>query len=360
MNKPYIIPIFVPHHGCPHDCIFCNQKKITNISTSTSPEEVEGIIEEYLSYFWRDRSIEVAFYGGSFTAINLDIQKKLLEIPYKYKEKGIIDRIRISTRPDAIDEEILDNLKNYQVDIIELGVQSLDEEVLISSERGHSTLDLYNAVKLIKSYGFKLGLQMMVGLPMDNMEKSILTAREFIKMRPDLVRIYPSLVIKDTHLAKLYNIGEYDPLTMEEAIETCTRLLILFYLENINVIRVGLQATDNIQLGMDVIAGPFHPAFRQLVDSNIYKLLLDDYLENIRYDINGKTITIEANKSMISSIAGQKSVNTKHIKEKYKIKNISIYTSDISKDEVIIKIGDDKEKINIRNWMKTYASNLIH
>ena len=357
MSKPYIIPIFVPHYGCPHDCIFCNQKKITNISTTTTAKDVEEEIQRYLPYFWKDRTIELAFYGGSFTAIHMDIQSQLLEIPYKYKEKGIIQEIRLSTRPDAIDGEILNNLKKYKVDTIELGVQSLDEDVLNASDRGHGVEDVFNSVELIKSYGFNLGLQMMVGLPKDNMEKSIGTAKKLIEMSPDLVRIYPTLVIKDTYLEKLYEIGEYKALTIEEAVDICTILLILFYLKDINVIRVGLQPTDNIQLGMDVIAGPFHPAFRQLVESNIYKVILDDYLKVKGYITKGKVLTMKANGSMISHISGQKSMNIKYLKERFGFNKIKIYSEDIKKDKMIISIDDQMEMIDLRFWMEKLLKN---
>lgn len=358
MTKPYIIPIFVPHYGCPHDCIFCNQKKITNVSTTTTPEDVENIIEEYLSYFWKDRVIEVAFYGGSFTAIDIDIQSKLLEVPYRYKEEGRIQKIRLSTRPDTINHEILENLAKYKVDIIELGVQSLDEDVLFASERGHSVADVNNSVKLIREYGFDLGLQMMVGLPGDDKRKSILTAMDFIKMKPDVVRIYPTLVIKDTYLATLYEKSEYRPLTVEEAVDICTILLILFYLENINVIRVGLQPTDNIQMGMDVVSGPFHPAFRQLVEANIYKIALEEYLISKGYETRGKILTIKINSSMISSISGQKSTNIKYLKDKFGFTKIKIYPEDIEKDKIAISIDQVIDTMDLRLWMKKYITSL--
>jgi histone acetyltransferase (RNA polymerase elongator complex component) len=357
MSKRYIIPIFVPHYGCTHNCIFCNQTKITNVTTTITCEDVENIIEKYLSYFWRDIKIEVAFYGGSFTAIGKDIQSQLLEIPYRYKEKGIIHEIRLSTRPDAIDTEILDNLKKYQVDTIELGVQSLDKDVLIASERDHSVSDVYKAVELIKSYGFNLGLQMMVGLPNDSIKKSVFTAKEFIKMSPDIVRIYPTLVIKDTNLSKLYKNDEYKALSLEEAVDICTILLILFYLDDINVIRVGLQPTDSIQLGMDVIAGPFHPAFRQLVESNIYKLAVEDYLNNIGFNIKGKEIFIKANSSKISSISGHKSSNIKYFIEKYEFSRVRIYSDDILNNEIIIYIDNKIGKLELETWMKNFIAN---
>lgn len=254
-------------------------KKI-GLSTNVSPVEVEKIIEEHLATFKPGAFVEVAFYGGSFTAIDLDIQSKLLEIPYRYKKAGKIDNIRLSTRPDAIDEVILDNLKKYSVDTIELGVQSLDDKVLYASGRGHTSEDVYRAAELIKRFGFNLGLQMMVGLPGDTLEKDLYTCKEFIKLRPSCVRVYPTLVIRDTFLEKLYLMEKYRPIILEEAIDICSLLLMLFNFNNIEVIRMGLQPTENIQMGKDVVAGPFHPAFRQLVESNIFKLLFEYFIKS--------------------------------------------------------------------------------
>lgn len=354
MTKHYIIPIFVPHFGCPHDCIFCNQKKITGLTTNVKPEDVENIIKNYLKFFGKDSYIEVAFYGGSFTAIDMDIQSELLEIPSKYKEQGIIDAIRLSTRPDAIDDNILRNLKKYGVDTIELGIQSLDEKVLAASERGHTALDMYTASGLIKKYGFNLGLQMMLGLPEDDFEKSLYTCREFIKLNPFNVRIYPTLVIKGTFLEEQYLKGEYKPLSIEEAVKESSALLMLFYLNNINVIRIGLQPTENIQMGKDVVAGPFHPAFRQLVESNIYKIIIDYYFSINDLKTNDKELILELNGKLISFVAGQKSSNTIYLKDRYKFKDIKIYGKDIDLNEIIIKIDDFCGKINIKSLMKSY------
>ncbi len=354
MTKHYIIPIFVPHFGCPHDCIFCNQKKITGLNTNVKPEEVENIIEDYLRLFRKDSYIEVAFYGGSFTAIDIDIQSELLEIPFKYKTQGMIDAIRLSTRPDAIDNKILDNLKKYSVDTIELGVQSLDEEVLNASERGHTAKDVYKASELIKEYGFNLGLQMMLGLPEDNFEKSLYTCREFIKLDPFNVRIYPTLVIKGTFLEEQCLHGKYRPLSIEEAVEESSILLMLFYINDINVIRVGLQPTENIQMGKDVVAGPFHPAFRQLVESNIYKIIIDFYLSINDIETKNKELILELNSRLVSFIAGQKSSNTIYFKNRYKFRNIKIYGNDFDLNEIAIKLDDFYDKINIKSLMKSY------
>ena len=352
MTKHYIIPIFVPHFGCPHDCVFCNQKKITGLSTNVTPEDVEAIIIKHLEYFKKDAFIEVAFYGGSFTAIDIDIQSQLLEVPYKFKKNGLINEIRLSTRPDSINTEILINLKKYEVDTIEIGVQSLDKDVLLASERGHTSEDVYESSKLIKEFGFNLGLQMMIGLPKDSLQKNLETCLAFIRLEPACVRIYPTLVIKDTFLEKQYRSGDYTPLDLLDAVDISTLLLMIFYINNINVIRVGLQPTENIQLGRDVVVGPFHPAFRQLVESNIYRVLLDYYLSNKDILTEKNELIIEADSKKISLIAGQKSSNTKYWIEKYGFSKVRIFEREIDSDHIYITIGKFYDKINMKSLME--------
>ncbi len=337
----------MPHLGCPHDCIFCNQKKITGLSTNIKKTDVSTIIEEHLATFPnRDIDIEVAFYGGSFTGIDKDVQRELLSIPYEYKKKGLINGIRLSTRPDYIDMEILQLLKEYSVDTIELGVQSLDEEVLKNSYRGHTVEDVYRASKLIKDYGFNLGLQMMIGLVGDSREKSLFTAKEFVKLKPYCVRIYPTLVIKDTYLEKMYEKGKYTPLSIDETVDIVTDILILFEYHNIDVIRIGLQPTENIQLGKDVVSGPFHPSFRQLVETNIYKLILCNQLNNYKLDaIENTILSIETNEKNISNIAGQKSSNIDYLQDKFRLKDIKISKSNLSLDIMQITLGEYKKTI---------------
>lgn len=354
MNKHYIIPIFVPHYGCPHDCVFCNQKKITGISTTVTARDVENIIKGHLLTFKNPGTIEVAFFGGSFTAIDIEVQKELLSVAVKYKKMDKIDKIRLSTRPDSIDSEILEMLKENLVDTIELGVQSLDDDVLRKSARGHSASDLYKAANLIKEYDINLGLQMMIGLPGDSIEKSIHTCKEFIKLKPFCVRIYPTLVIKETFLENEYLNNNYEPISLKEAIESCSTILMIFMANNIDVIRVGLQPTDRIQLGKDVVAGPFHPAFRQLVESNIYLKLIEAYLLKEKLATKNKNLLIEANNKIISSISGQKSSNRKHLMEKYKFNKIKILGKDIDSNEINIILARDSGTINVNDMMKSY------
>lgn len=356
----YIIPIFVPHLGCPHDCVFCNQVRITGLSTDVTHEYVKRTIEEHLSTFPKrsDITIEVAFYGGSFTGINKEIQRKLLSVPLQYKRKGLIDAIRLSTRPDYIDYEILSLLKEHEVDTIELGVQSLIDEVLYKSGRGHNSQQVYVASKLVKEYGFNLGLQMMVGLVGDNREKSIYTAKEFIKLNPYCVRIYPTLVIKDTYLEKMYNDNSYDPLTLGKAVDISTDLLMLFEYNNVNVIRVGLQPTDNITLGKDVVAGPFHPSFRQLVESNIYKIILREYLDTAFGNYANKNLIIETNSSNISNLVGQKRININYLIDRYKFKDIKVYKKDIPREIIQISVDNFNGEINRNKAIEKYVNKL--
>ncbi|ERI92881.1 radical SAM domain protein [Clostridiales bacterium oral taxon 876 str. F0540] len=298
MNKAhYIIPIFVPHEGCPHDCVFCNQNSITGSSTKVTAQFVINTVEEYIKTIPKtNRTLEISFFGGTFTAINIEKQNELLKIAKHYKDLNIIDYIRLSTRPDYINDDILLNLNKFSVDIIELGVQSLDNEVLHKSARGHSVEDVIKASKLIKKYGFILGHQIMLGLPGDNFEKDIKTTQEIIKLSPDICRIYPSLVIKDTPMEVMYKQGTYTPYTLEEAVKISKIIYGMLIVNNINVIRLGLQPTEEINEGGDIVTGPFHPAFRELVEGSIINDIIRDevpssYSGILKIYINPKDIS---------------------------------------------------------------------
>lgn len=314
-KKEYIIPIFIPFLGCPHDCAFCNQVKITNYKDNINKENTIRQINQYLSYFPKNENLkEIAFFGGSFTGLDEKVMISYLEIALNYKKKGIIDRIRLSTRPDYINNSILDILKKYEVDVIELGIQSLDNEILNANERGHSKEDSIMASKLIKDYGFKLGHQIMPGLYKDSFDKAIKTGLESIKMNPDMVRIYPTLVIKDTKLEKLYKEVLYKPLSLDEAIEISSRLYMIYSYKKIPVIRIGLQPTENINEKKDVVAGPFHPSIRQLVETNIHKIYLEELIN--KYGLKNK-IKIHISNREISIIAGNKKANKNYFYKKY-------------------------------------------
>lgn len=331
----YIIPIFVPHEGCPHNCVFCNQDRITGVKDRVDAKKVENIIKEYYETIEnKEATIEVSFFGGTFTAIREEKQRELLEVAKKYKDLGIVQKIRMSTRPDYINDYILTYLKEYDVDIIELGIQSLDKEVLLAAGRGHSVLDVVNASKLIKKYGITLGHQLMPGLPKSTPEKDIKSAIDSIKMEPEIVRIYPSLVIKDTPMEIMYKRGDYSPYTLDTAVEVSKKIYNMFNEKGINVIRIGLQPTETINEGGDIIAGPFHPAFRELVESS---LILDKIKENVV----GKTFDLLINSKDISKLYANKKVYFNKLEEDGYSANVKI-TDEVKRGTIIIK--DETEK----------------
>ena len=320
MKKEDIIPIFVPHLGCKKCCTFCNQRKISGEQRQVTKDDVKKTIEYYLKNFRdTDKYIEVAFFGGSFTAIEVEKQRELLEAVQPYITSKKVNSIRLSTRPDAIDKNILKMLKSYHVKTIELGVQSSNNYILARCKRGHSFEDVKKASKLIKWYGFRLGHQMMVGLPDSNEKDDIQTAKDLIKLRPKMVRIYPVLVIKGTELEKEFNNNEFTPLTVLQAVERSKEIVKLFNKNHIEVIRTGLQNTDSIsdpsKKESEVISGPYHPAFGQLVEDAIW---YDKIVEEIK-KINAKVIKvqIEANEENINNIVGHKKENITKLKDTY-------------------------------------------
>ena len=340
MKKQYIIPIFVPHLGCPNECTFCNQRKISGQMKNITENDVIDIIEYYLSIF-KEKSgyIEVAFYGGSFTGIEEDLQERLLKVVYNYIKEKKVDGIRISTRPDYIDKKTLKRLKKYKVKTIELGVQSTNDFILAKCKRGHTFDDVKRASKLIRRYRFNLGHQMMIGLPDSTEKDDIKTAQDLIKLKPKIVRIYPVLVIKGTELEDEYNQRKYEPLSLEQAVERCKELCYLFNKKKIKIIRIGLQNTETITSptneGSEVIAGPYHENFRQLVESSIY---YDTILEKVKkVNTKAKEVEIITNPQDVNNVIGYKRENILKLKEIYDL-------------DIVVKqdIKQTLNKINVR------------
>ncbi len=319
-KQQYIIPIFVPHLGCPNDCTFCNQKSISGQTKKVTKKDVSKTIDEYLKSFKKDNSYrEVAFFGGSFTGIEKEKQEELLKVAYEYVKAKKIDSIRVSTRPDYIDKDRLNLLKKYGVKTIELGVQSTNDYILKKCRRGHTYEDVKKASKLIRRYGFELGHQMMIGLPESTKLDELQTARNLAKLKPKIVRLYPVLVIKNTQLEREYQAGEYEPLTVVQAVERCKELYYFFNRKHITVIRMGLQSTDLIcnpkNENSEVVAGPYHEAFGQLVEDGIW---YDSILEKIKkFNVKVKEIEIKVNSENINNVVGHKKENIKKLKEIY-------------------------------------------
>ena len=300
------ISVFVPQIGCPCKCSFCNQFSITEQIFIPHEKDVDNAVEIALnSKKYDPENGEIAFFGGSFTAINRDYMTELLSAAKKHIDMGHAKGIRISTRPDCIDNDVLNLLKAYGVTAIELGAQSMRDEVLKANNRGHNSDDVYNAAELIKKYDFELGLQMMTGLYMDNDEGAEFTANEFVKINPETVRVYPTIVLENTELARFYKNGEYEPQSIEAAVELCARLLLLFEKNNINVIRLGLHSIDMSKY----VAGPWHPAFSELCENRIYRDIISTQLgEKDNY-------TVYVAEGEMSKAVGQKKSNILFFKD---------------------------------------------
>ena len=322
MKKQYIIPIFVPHLGCPNDCTFCNQRKISGQQKEVTEEDVKKTIEFYLDSFKdKNAKVEVAFFGGSFTGIDPELQEKLLNSAYEYIKNKKVDSIRISTRPDYIDRETLKRLKKYKVKTIELGVQSTNDYILERCKRGHTFADVKKASKMIRWYGFTLGHQMMVGLPESTALDELNTARDLAKLKPKMIRIYPVLVIRGTELEKEYNDGSYEPLTVEQAVERSKELCYFFGKKKIDVIRIGLQNTETIadpkKEKSEVVAGPYHETFRGLVEASIYYDTIVNQIKKINTKV--KEVEIRVNPQNTSNVVGYKRENITKLKELYDV-----------------------------------------
>ncbi len=343
MKKQYIIPIFVPHLGCPNDCVFCNQKSISGQTKQVTKEDVKKIIEDHLKYVKENSIVEVAFFGGSFTAIEEEKQVELLSTAYEYVKEKKVQSIRISTRPDYINKEILKRLKKYKVKTIELGVQSANDYILKKAGRGHTFEDVKKASKLIRFYGFKLGHQMMVGLPESTTLDEINTAKQLIKLKPKMIRIYPVLVIKGTKLEKDYNEGNYKALTVTQAVEICKELVKMFTKKKIDVIRIGLQPTDTISdptnENSEVVAGPFHPAFRQLVESGMWYDVIVDKIKKLNAKV--KEVEVIVNPQDVNNVVGQRRENISNLKNVYDVDLI------VKADD---KVKQGKSKIEITKF----------
>jgi len=269
--KHYNIPIFIPHLGCPYDCIYCNQKVIAAQVEIPEPRHVAHTIEQYLGTIPREASVEVAFFGGNFTAINKKQQEEYLQAVQPFLQQGRVESIRVSTRPDYIEETVLDLLTHYGVKLIELGVQSMSDKVLQASIRNYGPEDVYKSCHLIKARRLDLGIQLMIGLPGDSYAEDIETTHQVISLRPQVVRIYPTLVIADTALETMWKRGEYVPLDMDEAVTICQDMFLLFQRESIRVIRMGLYPGEELRRDGVVKAGPFHSSFGELVEQKIFK-----------------------------------------------------------------------------------------
>lgn len=273
------VAFFIPHRGCPNQCSFCNQKTISGAQNAPSPEEIASACRQALEQVKDPANTEIAFFGGSFTAIPREEMLLYLRAAAPFVGKGRFSGIRVSTRPDAVDREILDLLKEHGVTAVELGAQSMDDTVLELNGRGHTAQDVRSAAELIREYGFSFGLQMMTGLFGEREESAYKTAKELIRLMPDTVRMYPTVVLKGTRLGELFKAGQYAPPGLEETVELCAGLLDLFEEAGIPVIRLGLHASREVE--EQFLAGAYHPALRELCEARRYRERMDRALDGL-------------------------------------------------------------------------------
>lgn len=304
------ISIFIPHIGCPHMCSFCDQRTISGEQKAPSGSEICDICAKALKEVKSPENTEIAFFGGSFTAIPRRYMTELLEAAHGFVGGDKFHGIRISTRPDYISREILDILKDYGVTSIELGAQSMTDSVLSANERGHTAEDVYNASRLIREYGFELGLQMMTGLYGSTEADERETFRKILEIHPDTVRIYPVVILKNTKLGELYQSGEYRTFDFDDVVNMVSDFMISFENAGIRVIKCGLHASEFVE--KDMLGGFYHPAFRELCENRIYRRIIENELEKY----NGTEYTFAVSPSCVSKAVGQKKCNIDYFREK--------------------------------------------
>ncbi|MBW1892475.1 MAG: radical SAM protein [Deltaproteobacteria bacterium] len=321
----FIIPVFIPHQGCPHKCIFCNQSAITGVRQPfpMSPNDLLKHVQKYLEYKKEKRkTTEIAFFGGNFLGLKRDRIDSMLKEANLFVKSGQVDGIRFSTRPDTIDTARLDFINAFPVTTVELGVQSMDDRILSKSKRGHTSADTDKAFFLLKNCGLKTGLQMMVGLPGDDGSHSIDTAEKLARLCPDYIRIYPTIVLSGSPLAEWYKSGAYTPLPLEESINLVKEIYCIFRKKNIRVIRMGLQASKDLDNGAEVLAGPYHPAFGHLVLSSLFLDMAKAELKN-RKDIHEHAV-IKVHPRNISRMQGLNKSNIPILKKEFNLNALEI------------------------------------
>jgi histone acetyltransferase (RNA polymerase elongator complex component) len=322
--RPFIIPVFIPNMGCPHRCVFCDQTSITgHKGGSVSPAQVGEQISEFLNFKAKHRGpVEVAFYGGNFLGLPTAYRQTLLDVAQGFVENGKASGIRFSTRPDTVTKDTLESLAPYRVRVVEVGAQSMNDAVLSLSQRGHSADDTRNAVERLKTHGLATGVQIMPGLPGDTMDSMLETGRSVAALKPDSVRIYPTVVVKNTVLERWFRSGQFDPLSLTEAVEITKKLYLLFQAQGISVIRMGLQTTGSLQEPGAVVAGPFHPAFGHLVHSSVFLDLAVTALEG--QETGSMRISLRVHPHDVPKLKGFRNENIRQLIRQFQLEELQV------------------------------------
>ncbi len=340
-----VIPAFVPHLGCPHQCVFCDQRRISGSAESASAETVRQAISSAAALPRSGAKRQLAFYGGSFTAVPAALQEELLAVAAEAIARGELDAIRLSTRPDAIDDEVLARLRRFGVETVELGAQSMDDEVLRLSGRGHTAADVERAAAAIKAAGFRLILQMMTGLVGDSDEKDLATARRLIALRPDGVRIYPTVIVRGTPLWELWKRGEYREHTVEDAVRVCAKLLPLFEEAGIPVIRLGLNPTEELS-GGEAAGGAYHSALGELVKSRV---MLEKARALLKDVPPGSRVRLGAAERSLSQAIGQKKENLLRLREECGLEDVKVVPAALKEREIVLLSVENGEETRYNN-----------
>lgn len=304
------VPIFIPHLGCPNQCVFCNQRSISGCQTF-DPDTVDAQIVQALSTIPPGEEVEIAFFGGSFTGIDPDLMLRLLDTAQRYVDAGAVESIRLSTRPDYISEEVLERLSRYTVRHIELGIQSMNDSVLRASRRGHTAKESIAACRAVVSAGFALTGQMMIGLPASDPASELETAEQICSLGATSARIYPTVVFRDTPLARAYERGEYTPLSLTEAVERSARVLEVFLRHRVDCLRIGLCAGEDLLDAKKVCAGPNHPALGELVWNEYYYHHIYELLKSS--GLGGTNVVLRVPRSLVSKVVGQHRSNLQRL-----------------------------------------------
>ncbi|ABW67305.1 elongator complex protein 3 [Desulfosudis oleivorans] len=323
-QRPFIVPVFLPHAGCPHRCVFCDQDAITGQKASLTADDLHDHVHRYLQYRGDNRGhAQIAFYGGNFLGLERESLTQMLHAASAFVDQGLVQAIRFSTRPDTITQKNLDLLKDYPVTTVEVGVQSMDDRVLEKARRGHTAEQSTAALLLLKQAGYETGAQLMTGLPGDDGRVSIETAKKVAVLKPDFARIYPTLVITGSPLARHYRQGEYMPQTLDAAVAVATTMCLTLESQGITVIRMGLQPSEELADSATLLAGPYHPAFGHLVRSEI----LFDRVSSLIADRQispGADLTLAIHPRQASALRGQKNANLARLKKRFDLKSIRI------------------------------------
>ena len=340
-----VIPVFVPHLGCPHQCVFCDQRRISGSAESASAETVRQAISSAAALPRSGAKRQLAFYGGSFTAVPSALQEELLAVAAEAIARGELDAIRLSTRPDAIDDEVLARLRRFGVETVELGAQSMDDGVLRLSGRGHTAADVARAAEMVRAAGFRLILQMMTGLVGDSDEKDLATARRLIALRPEGVRIYPTVIVRGTPLWELWKRGEYREHTVEDAVRVCAKLLPLFEEAGIPVIRLGLNPTEELS-GGEAAGGAYHSALGELVKSRV---MLEKARALLKDVPPGSRVRLGAAERSLSQAIGQKKENLLRLREECGLEDVKVVPTALKEREIVLLSVENGEETRYNN-----------